>query len=70
MVAVAAVVHEDVQVAQGVGGEGLPEVGHQLAVELADLGRGEVGLEDQKYRPPRSNAVVTSVSSMGSVKWP
>ena len=32
-------------------GEGLPEVGDQLAVELADLGRGELGLEDE-IRPP------------------
>ena len=29
-------------------GQRLPEVGHQFAVELADLGRGELGLEDEK----------------------
>ena len=47
VVAVAAVVHDDVQVAQRVGGDGLPEVFDQLAVEVADLGRGKLGLEDE-----------------------
>ena len=47
VVAVAAVVDHDVQVAQRVVREGLPEVGHQFAVELADLRRGKLGLEDE-----------------------
>jgi hypothetical protein len=47
VVAVAAVVEDDVQVAQRVGREGLPEIEDQFAVEVADFGRGEVGLEDE-----------------------
>jgi hypothetical protein len=37
VVVVAAVVQDDVQVAQGIGRHGLPEVFDQLAVEVADL---------------------------------
>ena len=51
VVAVAAVVHEDVQVAQRVGGEGLPEFFDQFAVEVADLGRREIGAEDADREP-------------------
>jgi hypothetical protein len=47
VVAVAAVVDKNVQVAEGVGGEGLPEVLDQLAVELADLGAGELGVKHE-----------------------
>ena len=47
VVAVAAVVEDDVQVAQRVGREGLPEIEDQFAVEVADFRRGEVGLEDE-----------------------
>ena len=35
------------QIAQGVGGKGVPEVGHQFGVEIADLVGGEVGLKDE-----------------------
>ena len=71
VVAVAAVVHEHVQIAQRVGGDGLPKILDQFAVEVADLWDWESALET-----PRSSgrsdrcAVVTSVSSIGSVKWP
>src|SRR5262249_55813218 len=43
VVAVAAVVHQDVKVAERVGGESLPEVFDELAVEVADFGSGDVG---------------------------
>ena len=51
VMAVAAIRDEDVYVAQDVDGKGVPEVGDQLAVELADLGRGKFGFED-KIGPP------------------
>ena len=59
--AVAAVVDHDVQVAQGVGREGLPEIVDQFAVELADLGRresrpGRRGKPGRSGRPRRSPA--------------
>ena len=38
---------DDVQVAQGIGGEGVPEVGDQFGVEIADFVRGKIGLEDE-----------------------
>ena len=41
VVVVAAVMHQDVQVEQRVGGRGLPEILDQLAVEVADLGAWE-----------------------------
>ena len=47
VMAVAAGVNEDVYVAQDVDSEDLQEVGHQLAVELANLGRGEFGFADE-----------------------
>ena len=47
VMAVAAVGHENVDVAQDVRGEGVPEVGDQFAVELADLGRGKFGIKDE-----------------------
>ena len=47
VVAVSPVMHDDVQVAQSIGGESVPEVGDQFGVEIADLVRREVGLEDE-----------------------
>ena len=47
VMAVAAVVHEDVQVAQCVGGEGAPEFFDELGVEIADFCGGKVGLHRQ-----------------------
>ena len=41
VMAVAAVVQHDMQIAQRVGRRGLPEILDQLAVEIADLGRWE-----------------------------
>ena len=71
VVAVAAVVHDDVQIAQGVGGEGLPEVGHQLGCRTRRSWRvGNSAWKTKYARPPRSMAAVHSVSSIGSVKWP
>src|SRR4029453_1839540 len=48
VVAVAAIVHQNVQIAEGVGGKGLPEILDQLAVEVANLGAGKFGLIDQE----------------------
>ena len=47
VVVVAAVVDVDVEVAQGVGGQGLPEVFDQLGIELADLLGRERSVEYQ-----------------------
>ena len=43
VMAVAAVVQHDVQIAQRVGGHGLPEILDQFAVEIADLLRSGIG---------------------------
>ena len=45
---VTAVVQHDVQIHQGIGRHGLPEILDQLAVEIADLGAGELGLKHQE----------------------
>ena len=47
MVAVTAVVDEDVQVAEGVGGKGLPEVFDQFGIKIADFGTIECGLKGE-----------------------
>src|SRR4051794_30001176 len=39
---------QDVQVAQAVGGDCLPEVLQQFAIEGADLGRGKGGVKRQR----------------------
>jgi hypothetical protein len=48
VVVVPAVVQDDVQVAQGVGGRGLPEVFHQFAIELADFCSAERRLKNEE----------------------
>ena len=48
VVAVSTVVQHDVQVCQGVGRRGLPEVLDQLAVKFADLLRRKIRIEDQE----------------------
>src|SRR4051812_18460453 len=45
VVAVAAVVHEDVQVAERAFGEGVPEFFDQFAVEVADLRGRNIGVK-------------------------
>jgi subtilisin family serine protease len=70
VMAVAAVVQQDVQIAQRVGRHGLPEIFDQFAVERADLRRGKLGLENQEVAAAQIHATVTSVSSMGKVKCP
>ena len=47
MVAVAAIGDEDVQIREGIDGEGVPEIGYQFRVEIADFLRGKVGLKDE-----------------------
>jgi len=67
---VAAAMHHQVQVAQGVDGEGPPKLGHQFTLEQADRGGGKSARNTRNGRPPRSTAQVASASSMGRVKWP
>ena len=45
--AVAAVVQDDVQIHQGIGGEGLPEIFDEFAVELADFVGGNGNLKHE-----------------------
>ena len=60
----------DVQIAPGVGRDGLPKLGHQLAVEIADLRRGKLDVPGEMGPPAQSTAQVASDSSIGKVKKP
>ncbi len=42
--------NDNMQVTEGICGKGVPEVGDQFGVEVADFVRGKIGLED-KIRP-------------------
>ncbi len=70
VVAVAAVVQVDVQIAQAVEGDGLPEFGDELAVELADGRCGQVDVEDEVGPPAQVDGRRDECSSIGSVKCP
>jgi hypothetical protein len=48
VMAIAAIMHDDVQIALGVRRKGLPEIGNKLGIELADFLCGELGLKNEK----------------------
>ena len=65
VVAVPPIVDDDVQVAQTVGSQRLPELGDQFAIEIADLGAGKGGVEDEV----RSAAQIDGHGSPTSLPW-